>query len=74
MGKTTKLQLCKMKKSKNIILMLLIIGHSVLGVSFNNLKFSSEIDTNSLHAINNTIQYREQNLSIKIDKNHTVHD
>ena len=54
--------------------MLLIIGHSVLGVSFNNLKFSSEIDTNSLHAINNTIQYREQNLSIKIDKNHTVHD
>ena len=63
-----------MKKSKNIILMLLIIGHSVLGVSFNNLKFSSEIDTNSLHAINNTIQYREQNLSIKIDKNHTVHD
>lgn len=74
MGKTTKLQLCKMKKSKNIILMLLIIGHSVLGVSFNNLKFSSEIDTNSLHAINNTIQYREQNLSIKIDKNHNVHD
>lgn len=63
-----------MKKSKNIILMLLIIGHSVLGVSFNNLKFSSEIDTNSLHAINNTIQYREQNLSIKIDKNHNVHD
>ena len=63
-----------MKKSKNIILMLLIIGHSVLGVLFNNLKFSSEIDTNSLHAINNTIQYREQNLSIKIDKNHNVHD
>ena len=63
-----------MKKSKNIILMLLIIGHSVLGVSFNNLKFSSEIDTNSLHAINNTIQYREQNLSIKIDKIHNVHD
>ena len=74
MGKTTKLQLCKMKKSKNIILMLLIIGHSVLGVSFNNLKLSCEIDTNSLHAINNTIQYREQNLSIKIDKNHNVHD